>query len=358
MINDFFKSVLTVRFRVNLSLYNLRYIAVAFLLFVISCANSQVKSGAKQLQNTMRVKGRFLYTAAGEKIILRGINEMMIWSKNPTGEEILPEISKTGANSVRLVWTTQGDPANLEILIRNCLQNQMIPIIELHDATGDWSKLPMVIDYWLREDVRMIIKKYEKWALVNIANEVGPKDTPDSLFVNNYKNAITKLRSSGYLTPLIIDASGWGQDEKIISRNWRELLKHDPLNNIMFSVHTYWVDPESEQRLNNFLSEVVRDSIPFLFGEGPEQYGWDCTTPFPYLHCIKKCKELEIGWLCWSWGTVRNGDCAAKNAFDMTKDGKFGNWDNDWARLITVDDPASIKNTSVKPKSLINQYKK
>jgi mannan endo-1,4-beta-mannosidase len=342
------------------SLYNFRYIAVAFLVcFVVTCSNSQVaKPSPKQSKNTMRVKGRFLYTAAGEKVILRGVNEMMIWSKNPTGEEILSEISKTGANSIRVVWTTEGDPLNLGILIRNCLENHMIPIIELHDATGDWSKLPMVIDYWLREDVKKVIKKYEKWALVNIANEVGQGNTSDSLFVNNYKNAITKLRNSGYLVPLMIDASDWGKDEKIISRSWRELLKHDPLNNIMFSVHTYWADPKSEERLNNFLSEVVRDSIPFLFGEGPQQYGWDCKTSFPYLHCIKKCRELEIGWLCWSWGAVKNGDCTTKGAFDMTHEGKFGNWDNDWGRLVAVDDPASIKNTSVRPPSLIDQFKK
>jgi len=359
MINCFKSGFLKVRSSVD-SLCGLSCIVAVFLVcFVVSCGNSQtIKSAAKQSGNTMQVKGRFLYTAAGEKVILRGVNEMMIWSKNPTGEDIFPEISRSGANSARLVWTIEGNPINLEILIQNCLQNKMIPIIELHDATGDWSKLPQVINYWLREDVKKVIKKYEKWAIVNIANEVGQTNTPDSLFVANYKNAITKLRNSGYLVPLMIDASDWGKDEKMISRNWRGLLRHDPLSNIMFSVHTYWVDSTSEERLNIFLSEVARDSIPFLFGEGPQQCGWDCKTSFPYLHCIKKCQELEIGWLCWSWGTVKNEDCASKNAFDMTKDGKFGNWDSDWARLVAVDDPASIKNTSIRPKSLLDQYQK
>jgi mannan endo-1,4-beta-mannosidase len=350
---------LMIKFRRNLLLHNIGYAAVLLpILFIVSSyINSPTSKSETNPSGVMQVKGRFLYTAAGEKVILRGVNEMFIWSDNKTGEEILPEIARTGANSVRLVWTTEGDPLTLDILIRNCLQNQMIPIIELHDATGDWSKLPVVIDYWLREDVKKIIKKYERWALVNIANEVGQENTSDSLFVTTYKSAITKLRNAGYQMPLIIDASQWGQDEKIILRNWRELLKHDKLNNIMFSVHTYWTDPQAEERLDNLVSKVVRNSIPLLFGEGPQPYGWDCTTSFPYLHCIKKCKELEIGWLCWSWGAVRNGDCKNQGAFDMTRDGKFGNWNNDWGRLVAVDDPASIKNTSVRPKSLINEFK-
>jgi mannan endo-1,4-beta-mannosidase len=232
----------------------LRYTIICFILgSLASCSNSQaIKSVSTQSVNTLQVKGRFLYTASGEKVILRGVNEMMIWSKDPTGEGILPEISKTGANSARLVWTTEGDPLNLEFLIQNCLKNKMIPIIELHDATGDWNKLPIVLEYWLRADVKKVIRKYEKWAIVNIANEVGPFNTPDSVFVKNYKNAITKLRKAGYRVPFIIDASDWGKDEKIISRNWRELFNHDTLHNTMFSVHTYWVDPRSEERMNRF----------------------------------------------------------------------------------------------------------
>jgi mannan endo-1,4-beta-mannosidase len=324
------------------------------LFFAESCIAQQPNSES----TTMQVKGRFLYTAANEKVILRGVNEMMIWSNNKTGEDILPEISRSGANAVRLVWNTEGDPFDLGLLIKNCLKNQMIPIVELHDATGDWSKLPIVLDYWLKEDVRTVIKKYEKWIIVNIANEVGTGTSSDSIFVQNYKNAITKLRKAGYAVPLMIDASDWGKDEKIILRNWRQLLQYDPLKNILFSVHTYWVDPKSEERLNDLLSQVVRDSIPFLFGEGPQPYGWDCKTSFPYLACIKKCHELEIGWLCWSWGAVKNGDCATKGAFDMTIDGKFGEWNSEWSKQVAVEDPASIKNTSVRPASLTKQFKK
>ena len=307
-------------------------------------------------EKTMYVKGRSLYTAEDEKIVLRGVNEMFIWSNDHTGENILPEISKTGANSIRLVWTTLGEPAELEQLIGNSLKNGMIPMVELHDATGDWSKLPIVLDYWVREDVKDVMNKYKEWVLLNIANEAG-SDNNDSTFITNYKNAITHLREAGYTIPLIIDAPDWGKDEQVIIRSWKEVFDHDPLKNIMFSVHTYWVEPagKAEARLEQFLSSVVQDTIPLLFGEGPQPNGWDCKTAFPYQLCIQKCEEHGIGWLSWSWGAQPNGDCGEgeKSNFDITTDGIYGNWNNDWGRLISTDDEFSIQKTSLRPVSLM-----
>jgi mannan endo-1,4-beta-mannosidase len=315
-----------------------------------------IAKNAVEKKETMIVNGRYLYTAAGEKVILRGINEMFIWSSDHTGKNALKEISKTGANSVRLVWTTEGKPEEFDMLIENCLKNKMIPIVELHDATGGWKKLPKVMDYWIKPEVIQILNKHKKWVLLNIANEVGDDKTPDTLFLSAYKNAISLLRRAGYKVPLIIDASGWGQDENMILRTWRMLRAHDPLKNVMFSVHTYWVGENSEQRLDKLIIQVVKDTIPFLFGEGPQPYGWDCKTSFPYLHCMDQCQKFQIGWLTWSWGAMKNGDCSTEGAFDMTKDGIYGNWNSDWGRLIASDDKNSIKNTSIRPGSLIQAY--
>lgn len=315
----------------------------------ICCTTNAIQA---QNPSSMYVKGRFLYSAQHEKVVLRGVNEMFIWSGEKTGDKALVEIAKTGANSVRLVWNTEGTPEDLDLLVSNCLKNRMIPIVELHDATGDWTKLPKVLDYWVRPELQKIVNKHQKWLLLNIANEVGGGDTKDSMFVSQYQGAITKLRNIGYKVPLIIDASDWGKDELMIQRTWKTLMSHDPLKNVMFSVHTYWVDAKAEARLDTFLQKVVSDTIPLLFGEGPQPFGWDCKTPFPYLYCLEKAQKHDIGWLTWSWGAVKNGDCATKGAFDMSSDGLYGHWNSDWARLIAVEDKNSIQKTSKRPKSL------
>jgi len=326
--------------------------SIVILTTMVSSCQQSAKKHEEIEKDNMYVKGRTLYTAANEEVVLRGVNEMIVWHSDPTGKYILPEIAKTGANSMRLVWTTEGDPKQLDELITNCLANEMIPMVELHDATGDWDKLPMLIDYWKREDVKQVMDKHKKWVILNIANEVGSYST-DSLFIANYKMAIIELRDIGYTVPFVIDASDWGKDEKQIVRTWKEILDEDPLTNTMFSVHTYWVDTMAVQRLDDFVGQVVSDTIPFLFGEGPQPNGWDCTTDFPYQHCMKLCEENGIGWLTWSWGAVNNGDCGEKSAFDITEDGIYGNWNNEWGELVAVKDVNSIQRTSVRPASLL-----
>ena len=46
--------------------------------------------------DTMYIDGRHLWSAAGEKVILRGVNEMFVWSDDKDGSRLLPEIARTG----------------------------------------------------------------------------------------------------------------------------------------------------------------------------------------------------------------------------------------------------------------------
>ena len=307
--------------------------------------------GATPPRDTMYVEGRFLYSAAGEKVIARGVNEMFVWSDDIRGEIIYPEIEKSGANIVRIVWTTEGDFDDLDKNIRNCLEHKMIPMLELHDATGKIEKVPELVDFWIRPEMLDTIERYKKWLIVNIANEAGNSETTRSQFVDTYTSAISRIRGAGVKTPLVIDASNWGQDEEMILDTWEELLNLDPLKSTMFSVHTYWIDNQ-EDRLSSLISAVVDQQIPFLFGEGPQQVGWNCESEFPWQKLLALCQQHEVGWIAWSWGFMNNGDCSP-GKFDMTTDGIFGHWENDWGEGIIVKDPNSISNTSIRPTSLL-----
>jgi len=88
--------------------------------------------------DTMTVNGRFLYTAAGERVVLRGVNEMFSASSDSTGKYTLPEIAKTGANAVRIMTQPSYPATSLDAIIRNTIANGMIPIVECHAATGKW----------------------------------------------------------------------------------------------------------------------------------------------------------------------------------------------------------------------------
>ncbi|CCH55304.1 putative secreted beta-mannosidase [Fibrisoma limi BUZ 3] len=305
----------------------------------------------------MYISGRHLYSQAGEKVVLRGINEMYWGLGDKTGGSIIGEMAKTGANSIRIGWLTSvGTATDLDGAITKCIQNKMIPMVEIHDATGNIDKLQTCLDFWLRSDIKAVMNKHKKWVLLNIANEAGDGTVTDATFKAKYKDAITQLRNAGYEMPFIIDAATWGQNETQIINTWSEIFNHDPKKRVMFSVHTYWTSNQ-QSRLDYLITQVVNQNIPFIIGEGPQPFGSNCTSAFPYVYAMQKLQQNQIGWLVWSWGSVQNGDCnggsVGNSGFDITTNGVYGNWQNDWGRKVSIEDANSIQKTSVRPPSIL-----
>jgi chitodextrinase len=304
---------------------------------------------------TMYVNGRYLYSAVGEKVVLRGVNEMFVYSADKQGINILPQIAQTGANSVRIVWNTGGLAADLDALLGNCINNKMIPIVQLDDITGNIYNLQICLNYWKRADIIAAMNKYKKWVLLNIANEAGDNNTTDTQYQAAYIDAVAQLRGVGYTVPFIIDADGYGQNENSILNTWNAILQSDPQHNIIFSLHPYWKDAVTQNlqtRFTNVFNAVVANNIPFMIGEGPQQAGWDCSTTIPYSWVMQQCQTNEIGWLVWTWGAVQDGTGGCANNFDVTTNGNFGSWSNTWGQAIAITDPNSIQNTSIRPPSI------
>jgi mannan endo-1,4-beta-mannosidase len=295
------------------------------------------------------VRGRFLYDRCGEKVLLRGINEMVVWlSSGPDGLPEFAEIAKTGANAVRIVWLATESSAGLDQAITNALAQKLIPIVELHDATGKWDLLPTLVDYWTRADVVAVIKKHEQNLLVNIGNEVGDQ-VDNAAWEAGYKQAITRMRGAGITVPLVIDASKWGQNIDQLQAVGPALVKHDP--NILLSVHMWWTDG-SGATITRELEESVALNLPLMVGEFAQHAVYECGKhPFDYKTLLAKSVEHEVGWLAWSWGAVKNSDCQSDGPFDMTTNGTFAGLTG-WGREVAVTDPNSIQNTSVRPRSI------
>ena len=60
-----------------------------------------------------------------------------------------------------------GTPDELDTAITNCRAEHMIPIIELHDATGEFDKLQSLVDWWVKPEVVQVIQKHQEYLLVN-----------------------------------------------------------------------------------------------------------------------------------------------------------------------------------------------
>ncbi|MCA1733907.1 MAG: glycoside hydrolase family 5 protein [Acidobacteria bacterium] len=288
------------------------------------------------------VEGRHLYDRCGERIVLRGVNKMNVWT-DPDGIPSFAEIAKTGANAVRIVWLTTSPPSEFDETIANARAAHLIPILDMHDATGDWSKLEQVVDYWVRPETVEVIRKHEAYLLVNIANEAG-RDVRDDDFVAGYTSAIARMRAAGIRVPLVIDAAGWGRNVEQLLRAAPALLALD--REIMFSWHAWDTAGDQAARITANLELAVAKEIPLMIGEfAHAEVG--CKGEIPYRHLMAEAQRLGIGWLAWSWGPG-NSDCAA---MDMTGDGTLETL-HGWGKEVALTDPNGICRTSRRPRSM------
>ena len=311
------------------------------------------------------VKDRFLYDPCHNKITLRGVNKMNFWTDR-LGTSFV-EIAQTGANCVRIVWKAQEDngqltkAADLDNLITACVGQQMIPMVEVHDATGNWSRLDAMVAFWKRPDIVAIIQKHQKYLLVNIANECGDDQVTDSQFTQGYLKAVQQLRQAGIRTPLVIDGADWGKNLEQLVRVGPGLIQADPDHNLLFSVHTYW--PVAFGATPQFIKEqfeaAANAGLPFIVGEfaayGAYAGGESICGPkgqVDYQAILTEAQRLEIGWLAWEWGpgNAGGGDPLC-TIMDMTTDGQFKNL-RSWGKEVAITHANSIQKTSIKAPSV------
>jgi mannan endo-1,4-beta-mannosidase len=291
--------------------------------------------------------GKSILSPCGEKVLLRGVNKMTVWTDKAGA--CFPEIAKTGANCVRIVWNTKdGTMDELDRAITACIKEKMIPIIELHDATCKWDMklMDLITNYWTDKKMVSIIQKHEKYLMINYGNEIGDWSVSSDDYTAVYSAIIKKMRKSGIKVPIILDTPKCGQDTNVFYSASEDIIKADPDHNVIFSVHMWWPNDGPEKVEDTFVA--AQDiKAPLIVAEFAHK-GVGCSGAISYKAIIELSQKYGIGWLAWEWGPG-NQDCAE---MDMTKDGKYDTlWG--WAKEVCVDSAYSIKNTSVRPKSVL-----
>lgn len=307
-------------------------------------------------RQTMYVDAGNVYTAAGERFVMRGFNEMFVWSDDPSGAQLVPEIDQSGANALRLVWDHKvGKVETLIELIERTIDHKMVAIPECHNATGKWGEaLQECVDFWNQSALIKAVQKNKRWAIVNIANEAGDHSITDEQFTEFYQKAISSLRDWGYTVPIMIDAAGWGQNVDQLLRVAPALLAHDPLHNVIFSTHSYWAEDVAMANYRKVAVDAPQQGIAMIIGEGPSvtRVGQcDDPKPLPYLAGMQLLEERASGWLNWSWGGMQNGDCDDFLYFDITKHGEFGQWWHTPGADIVALSEYGVMQTSERPSS-------
>ncbi len=289
------------------------------------------------------VDGRKLLDAGGEEFVIRGVNHPNAWYIRK-GYRSLKHLAKYKTNCVRIVWQTDGKAEELDKILARCIKLEMIPMVELHDFTGDnkIENLMRLVAYYTRDDVKPVLQKYEKHLLLNVANEWGNHTMTGKYWQSSYKQAIDSLRCAGYRYTLVIDAPGWGQDIEPVFTYGQELLDYDPQRNLLFSVHMYFSWNDSTL-IGKKLGEVHEMNLPLVVGEFGYNYNngdnnLDCTVNHNTI--LRTCHEMNYGYLAWSWA----GNNEINRWLDMSN-----NWRklNKWGREV-FESEFGIKNTARK----------
>lgn len=203
------------------------------------------------------VTGRRLRDNDRVPVTLRGVNLPLLDDWDFPASDRLAEVEKSGANAVRIQWYAQyPDPArpaysitHLDAFLDRCRLHRMIPILELHDCTcqGDPQLVNIqLIPWWTRADVVKVLRRHERYLIINLANELGEYRfggaTPAALdaFKNAYKQAISSIRAQGLRMPIMIDAPDCGTSLHALVSIGHELINHDPRRSLLMSAHAYW----------------------------------------------------------------------------------------------------------------------
>ncbi|MFZ6027941.1 MAG: cellulase family glycosylhydrolase [Chloroflexota bacterium] len=299
----------------------------------------------------LRVMGRDVYDHCGEKILLRGVNKMVTWTDRDG--DSFPEIAKTGANSVRIVWLPTDDPAQLDIILQRAIDNGLIPMVGMWNTTGNWDELTIALEYWLRPDVISVVQKYEQYMLLNVGNEAGDGSITAEQFKETYRYIILRLRGAGIHTPIVIDASGWGQSIDVLQAAGPYLQSMDPDHNLIFDVHTYWPYKWgwSDARVESEFAEFAALNLPLVIGEFGNKWDNDGSAgdEIPYRLIIRLAYEYGFGYYPWEWGPGNN----PQTHLNMTHDSTYDTL-HDWGLEVAITSTYSILNTSGRPYSLLN----
>lgn len=245
-----------------------------------------------------------LIDAEGQVFVIRGMNNPHAWF-GEKAYQALDDIQAVGCNTVRIVWTTKGKDSDLERIIQRCIELEMIPMVELHDVTGNTSgeRLAEMASWYAEPERAKMLLKYERFLLLNIANEWGAHKTKADYWRSSYSNCIDIMRGAGYKTTIVIDAPGWGQNLDPIVKCGQDLIDHDPQHNILFSIHMYgsW---NKSSKIKEKLNLCHQKDLPLIVGE----FGYNYRKGLNNLGCkvdhiaiLSTCNELEYGYMPWSW---------------------------------------------------------
>lgn len=277
----------------------IHYILAAVLVITL-CAG--YRNTALAASGGFKVSGTKLYDSNGNEFIMRGVNYPHAWYTSEY-ETAIPAIARKGFNCVRIVLANGqkwGKTSYNEVsaLIDLCKKNNLVAILEVHDATGSDSTedLNKAVDYWL--EMKSLLQGNEAYVIVNMANEWYGTWDNGTTWRNGNISAIQKMRNAGISNTIMVDCAGWGQYPQVIFDHGQDVLNADPNRNVMFSIHMYEYAGGDATTVKNNIDNVLNKNLCLTIGEFG---GYHTNGDVDEQTIMNYSQEKGNGWLAWSW---------------------------------------------------------
>lgn len=315
----------------------LRTIAVAASLLAMTLSASVAFAATG-----FYVSGRSLKDANGNNFYPRGVNNPHIWFDSQA-YNVLSNLAARRTNCIRIVWGRGGSASRLDQILQRCKDLKMVPMVEIHDGTGSDNANELILNaqYYARTDVANVLKKHQRYVLINITNEWGSYYKSAYDWKEAYKQPINIIRNAGIVTTLVIDGPNWGQAYSPGVQYGQELLNYDRNHNLLFSVHMYG-SYNGSTSVNDAMRAYYNANLPLVIGE----FGYDYNSGNNNLGCrvdhrkvMQYANQYGYGYIAWS----TQGNDSSNAWLDMMTNWSGTSW---WGNEIYYNNTYSIYNTA------------
>jgi hypothetical protein len=281
-----------------------------------------------------------LYDANGVEFRINGVNTCH-YDQNWASCSSNCGIPNSHANVNRIgmpLWSAIST-ATLQNLMNKMISERIVPMpgvwyvdgsyadssnVTCKENAGAGSAFATAVSQWVAR--ASLFKPFEKYMLLNIANEWGPSGS--TVWRDVYIDAVTQLRQAGYLCTIVIDAGGCGQDPGDIIKYAQTVYEADPQHNIVFDEHVYggWATEATgiqswQVDLTTGFDQLRATGLPILIGEfGPGKNVGPSPTMLTPGTIIQAANAHGFGWAAWAWD---DGYGQGANGFELSNQGAF-----------------------------------
>ncbi|MFO7869588.1 MAG: glycosyl hydrolase family 8 [Bacteroidales bacterium] len=278
-----------------------------------------------------------LLDANGNNFIMKGINIPLAWYVSEVTNSIPALKTNTGINCARIVVETTTNETSWQNCVEACIANDIIPMVELHDATGstNTADIQNMADFWIQHADYLTSEAIRPYILINICNEWGTwniANTSGDQWRDGFNQAVTSIRNAGITSTLVIDGVGYGQDiddAKNLRQYASGMIANDPEHNLLFSIHMYCEWAIGGDDIPGTLQWTRDNNIPFIIGEFGYQHATDGSCDIDEDLIMEECANKGIGWLAWS----QKGNSGGVEYLDLCNDWTCSDW-SDWGTSV------------------------